>query len=206
MKKIAIFGLGNPGEKYTNNRHNVGFLFLDTLANQDNWKTDTKLEAEICELVIADTKVILAKPTTFMNNSGRAISKVMNYFDIPKEDILVIHDDLDLPFGSIRFSKDSGPAGHNGIKSIIEYLGTQEFTRLRIGIANEIYTEQNIPSEKFVLENFNKEELGFIDSEKKELPRLSEKISDAVLFYIENGFDKTKDEYNKSAMPLIVLR
>lgn len=236
MKKIAIIGLGNPGEKYQQNRHNAGFLILDYFLNQnenssnnspapcgrglrggvaENWGKNTKLEAKIAEVshslqegVVGEGygKIILAKPNTFMNNSGRAVSKIMDYFDIPKEDILVIQDDLDLPFGSIRFSKDSGSAGHKGIKSIIESLGTQDFSRLRVGIANEIYTQQNIPSEKFVLENFNKKEEEFLDPEKKELAKLSEKISEAVCFFVENGFEETKNKYNKSAMPLIELK
>ena len=230
MKKIAIIGLGNPGEKYQQNRHNAGFLILDYLLNQkenssnDNpsapcgrgldkeiagkWKVDAKLEAKIVEIshslregVAGEgcEKIILAKPETFMNNSGRSVSKIMNYFDISKEDILVIQDDLDLPFGSIRFSKDSGPAGHNGIKSIIESLGTQDFSRLRIGVANELYTTQKIPSEKFILENFNSDE-------KKLLENISGEISEAIHFYLEHGFEKTKNKYNKSAMPLIELK
>jgi len=198
MKKIVIYGLGNPGEKYTQNRHNIGFITLNLLANQNNWKTNTKLESEICEIIINNTKVILVKPTTFMNNSGRAVLKVMNYYDISREEILIIHDDLDFPFGSIRFSKDSRSAGHNGIKSIIEYLGDQDFTRLRIGIANKLYMEQKILSEKFVLENFNSEE-------KISLENLFQEISKAVEYYIKNGFEETKNRYNISAMPLIEL-
>jgi len=229
MKKIAIIGLGNPEEKYQQNRHNAGFLILDYFLNQnenssnnsptpcgrglgggvaETWKKNTKLEAEITEFPRplwegvggrGYEKIILVKPETFMNNSGRSVSKIMNYFDIPKEDILVIQDDLDLPFGSIRFSKDSGSAGHNGIKSIIESLGTQDFSRLRIGVANELYTTQKIPSEKFVLENFNSEE-------KKLLENISGEISEAIHFYLEHGFEKTKNKYNKSAMPLIELK
>lgn len=201
MKNLAIFGLGNPGEKYQQNRHNIGFLVLNQLAQQESWKIDTKLESTIISLpyykggpgrVITkkSKSLFLSKPTTFMNNSGQAISKVMKYYDIPKEDILIIHDDLDLPFGSIRFSKDSGPAGHNGVKSIIEHLGTQDFTRLRIGIANEIYSKQNIPSEKFVLENFNSEEKTALKE------NLLQEISKAIEFYIENGYEKTKSEFS----------
>ena len=222
MKKIAIFGLGNPGEKYTQNRHNIGFLILDYLAQQEKWSEENKLEAEIATLKLPlplkegteergykklksnflplfegglrgisqknQKSLLLVKPTTFMNNSGQAVSKVMNYFNIPKEDVLVIQDDIDLPFGSIRFSKDSGPAGHNGIKSIIEHLGTQDFVRLRIGIANALYEKQNIPSEKFVLANFDSEEKTALEKS------LLEEISKAIDFYIENGFEKTREQ------------
>nr|MDA3815567.1 aminoacyl-tRNA hydrolase [Patescibacteria group bacterium] len=201
LKKLAIFGLGNPGEKYTNTRHNTGSSFLNFLAslNECEWSDEREFESEICEIVFNNLKLILVKPVYFMNNSGQAVSKVMNYFDIPKEDILIIHDDLDIPFGTIRFSKDSGSAGHNGIKSIIKHLGTQDFIRLRVGISNRTYLIQNIiPPEKFVLGRFNSEE-------KTALENLFQEISKAVNFYIENGFEETKNKYNKSAMPLIGL-
>ena len=212
MKKIAIFGLGNPDEKYNLNRHNIGFIIIDQLNSMifseenEKFELNKKLEGHIRKDIIhKDKKIILAKPLTFMNNSGSSVLKVMKYYNIPEDNILIIHDDLDLPFGSIRFSKNSGPAGLNGIKSLIDYLGNQNFARLRIGIANRIYKQNNPPSEKFVLENFSQKEMQFLDSEKNENGELSREISKAILFYIENGFDETKIRYNKSAMPLIEL-
>lgn len=134
---ILIVGLGNPEKKYAKTRHNIGFRVIDTLRNE-----------------LSDKDIILLKPETFMNDSGRATKAMISYYKIPLENLYVIHDDIDLPFGNIRVSKDSSSAGHKGVQSIIDELGTQNFTRIRIGIR----PQHEIDTTKFVLQKFSKEE------------------------------------------------
>ena len=170
--KYLIIGLGNPGGKYQDTRHNIGFEIVDEIKKELQEKLnqpeiafsfEKKLKSEVSILKNKDQKVILAKPQTFMNLSGEAVKEIVRFHKISLENILVIHDDLDLPFGKTRFSKNSGPAGHNGVKSIIQNLGTQDFARLRFGISpveleNEKDEKMKIPTEKFVLQKFNEDE------------------------------------------------
>ena len=142
-----IVGLGNPGKKYAKNRHNVGFRVVDALEKE-----------------ISSPDIILLKPDTFMNNSGKAVLKLANKYRLSPTQIWVIHDEIDLPFGKIRVSKDSSSAGHKGIKSIIDELGTKEFNRLRIGIK----PQYNIDTTDFVLKNFT-------EKEEKELKEIIKK-------------------------------
>jgi len=134
---ILIVGLGNPEKKYAKTRHNIGFRVIDTLRNE-----------------LPNKDIILLKPETFMNDSGRAAKAMISYYKIPLENLYVIHDDIDLPFGTIRVSKDSSSAGHKGVQSIIDELGTQNFTRIRIGIR----PQKEVDTIKFVLQEFSKEE------------------------------------------------
>ncbi len=134
---ILIAGLGNPGKKYKKTRHNIGFGVIDEL-NKKSFQKD----------------VILFKPQTFMNNSGQAVSKKMSKLN--PEKLIVVHDDIDLPLGTIRISKNKSSAGHKGVQSIIDQLGTQQFTRIRIGIQPSDKKPQN--TDKFVLEKFSKQE------------------------------------------------
>ena len=130
---ILIVGLGNPGKEYSTNRHNIGFLCINHLARLQRISLDAKQgRARIGKGIIADNEVILAKPQTFMNLSGQSVSLLMQKYHILLEDLIVIHDDLDLPLGKIRIRKDSSAGGHNGIKSIIACLGTQDFVRIRV--------------------------------------------------------------------------
>jgi PTH1 family peptidyl-tRNA hydrolase len=154
-----IIGLGNPGEKYQKTRHNIGFILLDLLAEEMNinFELNSNLNAEIAEFKQGTEKILLCKPQTFMNNSGQAVSKIINYYKIDLKDILVIQDEIDLPFGKIKFATNSSSAGHKGIQSIVDHLGTQEFQRLRFGINHE--TTNPLPTEIFVLKNFSQEEL-----------------------------------------------
>ncbi|MDD5490094.1 MAG: aminoacyl-tRNA hydrolase [Candidatus Moranbacteria bacterium] len=163
MKKILIAGLGNPGKKYARTRHNAGFLFADYFweDNQENfsgWEFSKKINGDISAGKIDSMKIILLKPQTFMNLSGEAILAAKKYFKIKLEDIFVVHDEIDLPLGSFRFSKDSSAAGHKGVQSIIDALGTKNFTRLRIGVDNR--GEKKIATEKYVLGKFIANELG----------------------------------------------
>ena len=150
-----IVGLGNPGEKYKKQRHNVGFMILDQLAKEENlsWEDNSKLKSEIIKF--KDT--ILVKPQTFMNNSGDAVSLVSNFYKISPEDITVIHDDVDLPFGKYKKQFGAGAAGHHGVEDIILKLGTKEFNRDRIGIDRP--SNPNIPVDEYVLMDFSDKEV-----------------------------------------------
>jgi PTH1 family peptidyl-tRNA hydrolase len=136
---ILIVGLGNPEKKYAKTRHNIGFRVIDELKSLD---------------FVQNKDTILLKPETFMNDSGKATKAMISYYKIPLENLYVIHDDIDLPFGNIRVSKDSSSAGHKGVQSIIDELGTQNFTRIRIGIR----PQKEVDTIKFVLQKFSKEE------------------------------------------------
>jgi peptidyl-tRNA hydrolase, PTH1 family len=154
-----IVGLGNPGREYQATRHNVGFLAVKFLAEKLKWgdfKEQKKFQAEILETKFQAKKIIMAKPQTFMNNSGEAVAALKNFYKIPSQNIIIIYDELDLPMGKIRVRPDGSSAGHNGIKSIIEHLGTDKFWRVRIGIGNEL--KGKMEAANFVLSKFSKEE------------------------------------------------
>jgi peptidyl-tRNA hydrolase, PTH1 family len=159
-----IVGLGNPGEKYKKTRHNAGFLAADKIVSSIKYQAlsaQSNFYSDISQGLLDNKKVILAKPQTFMNESGKAVRAVLDYYKIKPEDIIVIHDDLDIPLGEYKISKNKNSGGHKGVQSIIDYLGTKDFTRVRVGIEIE---NRKIPTEKFVLEKFNKEEMETIES------------------------------------------
>lgn len=156
-----IIGLGNPGKEYEKNRHNVGFLALDhILKDLQTISCSSKFDATICE-VHNPQKTFFVYPQTYMNESGKAVREIMNYYKLLPKDILVIHDDVDLPLGTMKFTENSGDAGHNGIKSIIEELGTKEFRRIRVGVETR-ENKQQPPTDAFVLQNFSSDELSKI--------------------------------------------
>ena len=152
---IIIVGLGNPGKKYTNTRHNVGWMVLDTLTGKIDWKDNDKAQAFVYKTELENKDVEFLKPNTFMNNSGIAVAYALKKH--PTATLIVVHDDKDITLGEIRVQTDRGPAGHNGIKSIIEHLGTQNFTRVRVGIAPADPTAINDTAD-FVLDKFSKDE------------------------------------------------
>ncbi len=137
-----IVGLGNPGKKYEHTRHNAGFMALDFLhdsfdtAGINAWELSTKFNAYISGLTINGEKILLAKPVTYMNRSGESVALIAHFYKITPADIIVVHDDKDIPLGDIKVQQDRGHAGHNGVRSIIEVIGTQAFTRIRLGIAD----------------------------------------------------------------------
>ncbi len=183
-----IAGLGNPGQKYDDTRHNIGFMFLDYLASEanDNFK-DSKWEASVLKMNLWSQQMILVKPQTFMNLSGKAVGLIASYYQIEPEKIIVVHDDLDLDAGRIKVVFDRGHGGHNGIRSIIESLGTREFARLRIGIGRP--PEKMKPS-SFVLSRFSSEEMsdvqeGFVD------------MARAIRLIMEEGVVKAMNYMNK---------
>jgi PTH1 family peptidyl-tRNA hydrolase len=170
-----IVGLGNIGKDYERTRHNAGFMALDVIARGfgfDAFRHEDKFEAEIAEGGIGGEKVILVKPQTFMNASGRAASKVLCFYKQGPQDLLVLHDDLDIPLGEYRASFGSRSAGHKGVQSIIDCVGTQDFKRLRIGIK---IPDRKIPTERYVLANFTKEEMGMIEKVIASFPEAIEK-------------------------------
>lgn len=181
MKLIA--GLGNIGEKYCFTRHNAGFMVLDKWALNDGFlfKEETKLK---CFFAKYDD-IIFIKPTTYMNLSGEAVRSVMDYYKIDVKDILVIYDDIALDLGRIRFRANGSDGGHNGIKSIIQHVGTKNFDRLKIGIG----PQPNIPSENYVLQNFPKENL-------PELKSVLTTSVEAVKYYLNNGIEKSQNKFN----------
>ena len=176
-----IVGLGNPGKEYDNTRHNIGFMIVDNYLGNVNYTN--KFNGMVYEKNIDGEKVIFLKPTTFMNNSGISVRAAVDFYKIDIKDILVIHDDLDLPFATIKLKSNSSSGGHNGIKSIINHLGSQEFNQFKFGITNE-YKNDIID---FVLGKFSKEELANIDYQ------LTNNIIDD---FLKNGMTKTMSDYN----------
>lgn len=165
-----LLGLGNYPKEYLKNRHNAGFLFLDYvqqkhLGSEFSLKKD--LEGSISQVRMNGEPWILLKPHTYMNLSGSSLGKTMQYYKIDPEDIWVVFDDIDMDFGKIRYRAGGSSGGHNGIKSLIQVLGDQEFHRLKIGVSNEFRSKT--PTEKFVLQNFMPEE-------SKELPEIFKRV------------------------------
>lgn len=160
-----IIGLGNPGKEYERTRHNIGFWVLDNLCEQwgfPEFSLHKKFDSAISEGLLENKKVMLVKPETFMNLSGTAVRKLMDFYKLTPEDILVIQDEIDLPFGTYRIATDSSSAGHNGIKNIIEHLGTQTFRRIRIGIKPEAGCPED--THHFVLGQFSSEEQASLEN------------------------------------------
>lgn len=166
-----IVGLGNPGKQYENTRHNVGFLAVDFfLQDHPSISCKSKFSAQICEYQTEGLdggmeKVFFVKPQDFMNLSGKVVREIIEFYKLnPHTDILVIHDDKDLAFGTVKQAVDSGSAGHNGVQNLIDELGTKAFGRIRVGIeARE--TNPPIPTEVFVLQNFTNSELSKLNEE-----------------------------------------
>ena len=156
-----IVGLGNPGRQYEKTRHNAGFLFLDSLVSQMNcgWAVESRFDGLLASLDVAGAKVVLLKPTSFMNRSGQAVGKVARYYKLAPEEILVVHDELDFDVGVIKLKKDGGHAGHNGLRDIIAHLASKDFYRLRVGIGRP---PAGMADADFVLSPPSKAELGLI--------------------------------------------
>ena len=172
-----IVGLGNPGIKYQGTRHNAGFLAVDDFLKSLDANINpscTKFNSELVEANLREEKIFFIKPTTFMNNSGQAVSEIVNFYKAnAKEDLLIIHDDTDLNLGNIRLANNSSAAGHNGVQDIIDKLGSQEFNRIRIGVESR-ESRGEISTEAFVLQKFSNDE---IEKLKKDiLPQVKKEI------------------------------
>jgi len=185
----VIAGLGNPGDKYADTRHNIGFKVTGLLAEKHNidGKYSKKFNSIIGNGVIEDNEILIIQPLTFMNLSGTAIEKILNWRGIPYEDLFVVFDDISLDLGRIRFRPDGSDGGHNGIKSIIESLGGfKDFERLKVGIGPQ---PPLIAREDFVLQKFAKDEKEIID---KIIPVCVEGIET----FLKEGIVKARDKYN----------
>lgn len=170
-----IIGLGNPDKKYNNTRHNIGFFTLDNFLENNSklfssFYEEKKFKAYISEGFLNNEKIILAKPLTYMNNSGDSVLLLKKYFNLKNEDICVIQDDKDLDFGKMKFKKDSGSGGHNGIKSIIDKLSGNDFFRIKIGVKNE--KVEKMDTADFVLSKFNKSEEAFLNENMLDIIKL----------------------------------
>lgn len=163
MMKLVV-GLGNPGEKYTNNRHNVGFLVIDALL--DSIKKDEvrviEWESKFDALITRVGEVLLVKPQKFMNRSGEVVAGLMNFYKIGLSDLVIVHDDLDIRLGEHKFTMGVGPKIHNGVNSVETTLGRKDFWRLRIGVDNRLAGEARTPGEEYVLSDFRKDEAGML--------------------------------------------
>ncbi|MFH0829183.1 MAG: aminoacyl-tRNA hydrolase [Candidatus Kerfeldbacteria bacterium] len=174
MKTALLFvGLGNPGEQYERTRHNIGYRVVDSYVAKSDSPLKSKRGSLFTELTRGKGRIYVLKPNAFMNASGDAVSSFMRYYNIPPERLWVIHDDVDLPFGSLRASFDRGDAGHQGVASIIERLGSKAFNRLRIGIGSN--KPLGILSEEYVLQQFTEKEE--MELSKKVLPAALEKLA-----------------------------
>jgi len=180
---ILIVGLGNPGKKYQNTRHNLGFMVLDKLANS-SWIKKDKFKSLVSFL---DKDTILVKPQAFMNNSGEAVAKIASFYKIDPSDIWIVHDDLDLKTGQLKIKIGGGTAGHKGLESIISYLKTQDFVRFRLGIN---HPSLEISVEKYVLLPFKKEERELIDNLVKE-------TREAIKLALKEGLTTVMNRFNK---------
>lgn len=184
-----IVGLGNPGVRYENTRHNVGFMVMDELAKLCNTSIDQdKFEAKISKFKVEGEDVILMKPETFMNNSGFALRSCMDFYKIDPKDVLVIYDDKDLPVGKLRIRQKGSAGGHNGVKSIITCIFTQEFDRIRVGIGRN----PNYDLADWVLSKFKAEE-------RKDLDEGVAEAAKAAYYSINHPFTAVMNKFNKKA-------
>ncbi|MBI4122058.1 MAG: aminoacyl-tRNA hydrolase [Parcubacteria group bacterium] len=180
-----VVGLGNPGKDYAWTRHNLGFILLDSLT--DGWEKHHKANALVHKIEMNGQAVMLAKPQTFMNSSGDAVASLLQFYKLSPTDLIVVHDDLDLPFGTLRITVDASAGGHNGIKSIISRLGTESFTRLRLGIKTD--RKNHVPADAFVLERF-----GFF--EKQKVKRLLGNYHEALSCLLSHDAQTCMNRFN----------
>lgn len=182
-----IIGLGNPGVKYENTRHNAGFMVLDKLASKLGMEfNQEKFSAYFSKGKVNGEDVILLKPTTYMNNSGFALRQCLDFYKEGMDDVIVIYDDVDLPVGKLRLRQKGSAGGHNGIKSIISCGFSSEFDRIRVGVGKD----PRIPMIEWVLSKFR-------DEEKEDLASAIDLAAEAAAYSIKNSFDKTMNKYNK---------
>ena len=197
MNEIYLIGLGNPGKKYSKSRHNIGFLLLENLSKKynSNFLLKEKLKSSCSEFTINESTYRLFLPNTFMNNSGDAVRAIVDWYKINLDQIFIIVDDKDLPLGKIRFRKKGSSGGHNGLKSIIEKLQTQNFNRIRIGIGSppSIQGANNFNTISHVLGNISQEEKSILDKVYKQVIESLEKLNtrrEEFIISELNSFDK----------------
>lgn len=186
---FLIVGLGNPGRQYQDNRHNIGFRVIDRLAQ----RLEVSFSRVMFRALTTDTRVqsirvILAKPQTYMNESGQSVGSLVRFYKIPLENLLVIHDDVDLPFDSLRMRPKGGSAGQKGMASIIERLGTQEFPRLRVGVGRP---PGRMLAAAYVLQDFDR-------AEAEILPQVLDRAAEAGLVFITEGLESAMNKFNST--------
>ncbi len=187
-KLYIVAGLGNPGRQYENTRHNMGFLAIDELARKLNVNVNRiKFKGLVGETNIAGEKVYLVKPQTYMNNSGQCIYEICNFYKVNPKNLIVIVDDIDIEFSSLKIKKKGSAGTHNGLKSIIYMLQSDEFPRIKIGVGKQ---GQNEDLADFVLSGFSK-------SEQAEMNNTIENAAQSVIEIIENGIESAMNKYNK---------
>jgi PTH1 family peptidyl-tRNA hydrolase len=187
LDTFLIIGLGNPGREYRDNRHNFGFMLIDRLMirlNARGMKLQSK--AIVTDAPYNEHKLILAKPQTYMNLSGQSAQGLIHFYKLELSNVLIAHDDLDLPFGAIRMRPTGGPGGQKGLASTIEQLGTKDIPRLRLGIGRP---PGKMDAAAYVLQDFSKDEM-------KELSSILDRAADAVLTFVTDGLDKAMNKYN----------
>jgi len=187
--QFLIVGLGNPGKQYESTRHNIGFAVLEAFGRKTgiSGKSESRFNAMVGSGRHGRHKLILAQPLTFMNLSGEAVSKLMRYYDIPPEQLLVVYDDVALPFGKIRIRPEGSDAGQKGMKSIIQHLGgDKNFPRLRVGVG--------APPAKMAMPDYV---LGkFVEAERQDLPKIIDLAMEAIESWLDNGVEQTMTRYN----------
>ena len=182
-----VIGLGNPGPEYEATRHNLGFRVADELAARHRARVrDRAAKSVTGRIRVGDRELVLAKPQTFMNDSGAAAKALRDKFGVPLERTIVVHDELDLPFGRLRVRRGGSAAGHNGLKSVIEGYGSKDFIRVRVGVGRPIG-----PGMEYLLSPFTAEE-------RAALPPIVAKAADAVVAIVEHGLDRTMTDFNRS--------
>ena len=182
-----VVGLGNPGPKYAGNRHNVGFHVLDLLADRAGGRFKAhKGRADVVEGRVAGQRVVLAKPSSYMNESGGPVASLRDFFKVPVDRIVVVHDELDIPFGAIRMKRGGGDNGHNGLRSLTKSLGSKEYLRVRWGIGRPPGRQD--PAD-FVLKDFSA-------AERKELPFLVDRAADAVEALMTGGLEAAQNTFH----------
>jgi len=184
-----IIGLGNPGREYKETRHNIGFMLIDHLAERIGARgMKVQSKAIITSGLYEERKFILAKPQTYMNLSGQSVQGLLHFYKIPHTNLLVAHDDLDIPYGTIRIRPSGGPGGQRGMANTIELLGTKDFPRLRLGIGRP---PGRMAAKDYVLQDFSKDE-------QKLMPEILTRASDAVLEFVMSGLNAAMNKYNGS--------
>jgi peptidyl-tRNA hydrolase, PTH1 family len=182
----AVVGLGNPGPRYEGTRHNIGAIVLEELLNRTGARLKShKSGCLVAEARLAGQGAVLARPTSYMNESGRPVASLVRYFKVATEHLVVIHDELDVPFGEVRVKLGGGTAGHNGLNSIVPHLG-KDFVRIRVGVSRPRGRQD--PAD-YVLSNFS-------SSERKELPFVVDRAAEAAEAVIENGVERAMNEIN----------
>ncbi|MCM3923696.1 aminoacyl-tRNA hydrolase [Frankia sp. AiPs1] len=182
-----VVGLGNPGPGYAGNRHNAGFMVVDLLAERTGSRLKShRSRADVAEARLAGTRAVLARPLSFMNLSGGPVSAVRTFYKIDPARVIVVHDELDIPFGSVRLKRGGGDNGHNGLRSISAALGTRDYLRVRVGIGRP---PGRMDPADFVLRDFGA-------AERRELPLLLEHAADSAEMLITDGLEPTQNRYH----------